>query len=177
MSTGLWLIKRGPRPGYHNGIFHPVVICTRKHTAKWEAGDTGTGSWVWSKDNMNERCSGWLLCRWNGFDVDYGPVCHGITMPDGRIAGVDHDRNEEPWTLLNGAIWWSEHHMPKWVKNAGVLLPTDRRTIEMIRNTASWGLPAYREEQFLNTRERQIIAGKLIDWNAIIANVKEDANA
>lgn len=119
-----YLIKRGPKPGYHEAPYHPVIICKKKKVAKAELGATDDHDWLWY--GFDDRLyAGMLLLRWNGFDVDYGHVTRAIEMPDGTIAGVFHDRNQEPWTLLSGAVWWDENRIPERLKEAGVVYPAD----------------------------------------------------
>jgi hypothetical protein len=125
-----YLIKRGPRPDYHKAPFHPVLICAKRAVAKWQAGCSGDKAWVWEGNGEH----GWLLARWNGFDVDYGHVVHSITMPDGVRAGFYHERDKEPWTLLNGAIWWDAKSIPKILQELGVITAPDEFTQKRIRD-------------------------------------------
>jgi hypothetical protein len=130
----LYLIKRGSRPEYHNAPFHPVIICDRKRMAKWEAGNTGDGAWIWEKDGWTDNRSGWLLVRWNGFDIDFGHVVHSIEMPDGTRAGFWRDCESEQSVkdLFSGAVWWSSKPMPGWLQERGVIYPPDRFTQQSI---------------------------------------------
>jgi hypothetical protein len=144
----VYLIKRAPKPDYHRAPFHPVILCTRKGVAKWEAGWTGDRAWVWEHGDGKTGCGGWLLCRWEGLDIDYGHVVRTCALPDGTHAAFFHqhrnlgyDRSQEPpkwlgydpnlqepWTLLSGAVWWSLTAMPEWLAEAGVVLPVDAFT-------------------------------------------------
>lgn len=141
----IYLIKRGPKPDYHNAPFHPVVLCDLKRIAEWEAGWTGDRSWVWTHERHHES-SGWLLERWEGLEIDYGHVVRGGELPDGTPMAFAHrhrdlgyeplpdgkfrwlghaEELQEPWTLLAGAVWWSDSRMPEWIEAAGVVYPPD----------------------------------------------------
>lgn len=124
----LYLIKRGPRASHHRAPFHPVIICDLKYVAKWEAGNSGDGAWMWVAYQPGPNVGGWLLTRWNGFDIDYGAVVHGITMPDGSLAAFWRDYESE-WSvkdLLPGAIWWSKKNIPNWLAERGVIYSPDK---------------------------------------------------
>lgn len=124
----LYLIKRGPRPDYHRAPFHAVIICTKRKQAMWEAGSTSDHAWVWVKDEMTEP-GGWLLCRWNGFDIDYGNVVHGITLPDGSPSAFwrlyDTPAGNVVTDIVQDATWWSTSKIPEWLVNRGVKKPDD----------------------------------------------------
>ena len=123
----LYLIKRGPKPPWHRAPFHPVIICDRKRIAKVQAGNSADFAWVWTK--ANEAYTGWFIERWNGLDIDYYPVAVSFTLPDGLHAGVFHDRNaDEPWVILDGAVWWSEKRIPPWLEAKGVRYIPDRHS-------------------------------------------------
>jgi hypothetical protein len=130
--SAVYLIKRGPREPHHRAPFHPVIICAKRGVAKWEAGWTGAAAWVWSHER-GLRVGGWLLERWNGFDVDYGHVVRGVTMPDGTDAAFVHEHTgREPWPLLAGAVWWDDKSMPRWIADAGVVYAPDAFSQEAI---------------------------------------------
>lgn len=132
--SAVYLIKRGPRPDYHKAPFHPVIVCGKRPVAKWQAGNTGDAAWVWSHERAY-RGGGWLLERWNGFDVDYGHVVHSMTMPDGTESAFVHEHTgREPWPLLAGAVWWDNKPIPKWLAEAGVVYATDDFTQSVIVN-------------------------------------------
>jgi hypothetical protein len=154
--SGLYLIKRGPRPEHFRAPFHPVILCAKRAVAKWEAGWSGDASWVWSHER-GTRAGGWLLERWNGFDIDYGHVVRGLTLPDGTEAAFVHEHTErEPWPLLRGAVWWHDKPMPAWLLDAGVTYPPDgfsqQRILDLIADDgasgfgrerpANWPVPA-----------------------------------
>jgi hypothetical protein len=126
-----YLIKRGPKPDYHRAPYHPVIITPKRKVAKWEAGSTENRAWIW----VGDAEGGWLLVRWNGFDIDYGHTVHLIRMPDGTEAKFYHNRNAEPWTLLKGAIWWDTKEIPKRLLDLGVVNAPDEWTLEHIKRT------------------------------------------
>lgn len=133
-DDGMYLIKRGPRPSYHRAPFHPVIICNKKRVAKLEAGDTGDHAWVWERHSNRMDGEGFLLARWNGFDIDYGHVVHDIgLMPDGTKCGFVHKHTgKEPWNLINGSIWWDDKEIPYEFFSAGVIYPPDYFTQQSI---------------------------------------------
>lgn len=142
MST-VYLVKRGPRAPHHRAPFHPVIICGKRRVAKWEAEWTGEQAWVWSHER-GTRGGGWLLERWNGFDVDYGHVVRLVTMPDGTEAGFAHEHTgREPWPLLAGAVWWDDRKMPGWLADAGVVYAPDafsqQRILDAVAGDGSSG--------------------------------------
>jgi len=151
----IWLIKRGPREEYHKAPFHPVIICSRQHTAKWEAGWTGNRAWVW-EHVKREGHSGWLLARWNGFDVDYGHVVRGCVLPDGTEAGIEHDRTKEPWTLLAGAVWWSDERVPEWLRKAGVVEARDEFTVNRILDDAGTCMLPLAQQRRIEARQARM---------------------
>jgi hypothetical protein len=152
----LWFIKRGPRPEHHRAPFHPAVICTRRYTAKWEAGWTGDRAWIWWHEGK-EPYTGWLLERWQGLDIDYGGLVKCCKLPDGTQVGFFHrhralgydrpgekgathlgysEELQEPWSLLPGAVWWSDDPIPAWLVEAGVVLAEDDFTQQVIKEDA-----------------------------------------
>lgn len=139
----IWLIKRGPRPAHHRAPLHPVIVCAKKRVAKWESGATDELACVWEHD-YSEGGSGWLWTRWMGLDIDYGHVVRSMPLPNGERVAFVHDRDKEPWTLLQGAIWWDNKPMPAWVMSAGVLYPPDEFTrntiLSMVANDGFSGL-------------------------------------
>lgn len=136
--SGVYLIKRGPREAYHRAPFHPVIICAKRRVAKWEAGWTGDAAWVWSHER-GTGAGGWLLERWNGFDIAYGHVVRGVLMPDGTDAAFVHEHtNREPWPLIAGAVWWDEKQIPAWLLEMGAIYAPDKfsqqRILDLIAN-------------------------------------------
>lgn len=131
----VYLIKRCPRPEWHKAPYHPVIICSKKGIAKWEAGDTKDRAWVWMRFSRNlDDGDGFLLTRWNGLDIDYGYVIKNVgDLPDGSHSGFYHPRTDkEPWNLIAGAVWWDDKKMPKSLFNAGVIYPPDNFTQQKV---------------------------------------------
>jgi hypothetical protein len=155
MGNVIFLVKRRQRTETHKMPYHhQIIICTRKHTAQWEAGDTGDHSWVWEHSRAMES-GGWLLVRWNGFDVDYGHMVRSIIMPDGTNGAFVHERDREPWTLLQSAVWWSDEPIPEWLAKLGVQLPEDEFSRGKIRIDAGLCLlPMSRQKQIEARRNK-----------------------
>lgn len=152
MIKNLYLIKRGERPTYHKAPFHPVIICTRKDVAIWQAGDTSAGAWVWVQAyRQHGGRSGWLLHRWNGLDIDYGHVVHSFALPDGIRAGFwrDYQTEDENYigNLLPGAIWWSTERMPDSYSQWGVVYPPDEFSqMCIVEDTLNDGMRGFKRE-------------------------------
>lgn len=51
-----------------------------------------------------------------------------MTLPNGSDAAFAHDRDEEPWTLIGGAVWWDDKRMPAWLRREGVIYPPDEHS-------------------------------------------------
>lgn len=132
----LFLIKHcDVKPEHHNAPYHPIIICDRKPVAEWRQGSSDDQAWVWMKSGWNKNPSGWLLVRWSGLDIDYGPVVHSITMPDGSMAAFWRDYQRWPegvGGLIERAIWWSDRKMPDWLDVRGVQYPPDRFTQQQV---------------------------------------------
>jgi hypothetical protein len=122
----LYLIQRGPKPEYHKAPFHRVIICTSKKVAEFEAGSSADHAWIWLRGSLDNG-EGFLIVRWNGLDIDYGPVVFAFKLPDGTGSAFHHpDKNGTPWQLLKGATWWSSRKVPEWLqKKYGVSPPSD----------------------------------------------------
>jgi hypothetical protein len=156
----IYLVKRGLQPAIHKAPYHPVIICTRRHTAQWEANDSNHHAWVWEHPRFMEA-PGWLLVRWNGFDVDYGHVVHTITMPDGTQGAFVHERDRAPWTLLPEAVWWSDEPIPEWLIRYGVRQPDDEFSQELIRMDAGMCLlPMSQQTKLMARRAEQALKGE-----------------
>lgn len=152
-ARGIYLIKRGPKSEHHNAPFHPVIICTRYHTAKWEVGDTGDGATLWTNSAMGDH-GGFLMMRYKGYEIDYGTVVKEIKLFDSEEKAGFYHHGTEPWTLLNGAVWWSDQELPKWLEEAGVIYPPDNFTKQsIIRDSGLCLLPQSKAEKFESLRD------------------------
>lgn len=150
----LYLIKRCERPAYHKAPYHRVIICDRKYVALWQAGDTGALAWVWSSPNDPQY--GWQIERWQGLDIDYGHVIHHVPLPDGTSTGfwhwnnIDHPHIAMFRSLFEGAVWWSDRKIPKWLEERGVIYPPDQftrqRILDDIANDGVSGFRGSRKE-------------------------------
>ena len=164
MNPSLYLVKRREKPIFHRATFHPVILCTRQHTAMWEAGWSGDGACVWTRDAFKKDIGGWLMVRWCGLDIDYGHIVRNLTLPDGTTGAFVHDRKSEPWTLIPEAVWWSDHKIPDWISDCGVNLPEDDFSRDRIReDQGSCLLTESKQEQLKERRLRMIHAGRLLD--------------
>lgn len=143
----LYLLKRGPRPAHHNAPFHQVIICSQKWIARWEAHDSNEPAWIWENEDVKEPRGGWLLVRWMGFDIDYGGLVKGITLPDGTQAAFWRDY-EHPTTpnvinILSGAVWWTaKKPIPAYLVQKGVVYPSDEFTRQRIITSEQEGDPS-----------------------------------
>jgi hypothetical protein len=131
-AKNFYLILRGPKGEHHNAPFHPVILCTRKHTAEWESKRTKEGATVWVNMAPNTAYWGnWLLVKYKGYDIDYGHLAHYFTLFDGKDSREVSDREYiEP--LLRNAIWWSYDEMPEFVRELGVRYAEDQFTKDWI---------------------------------------------
>lgn len=158
----LYLVRRGPDFAKHmhpSLVRHPVIVCTARHTAMWQAAWTGDRAWIWNRPCENSG-EGWLIIRWNGLDIDYGHIVRGGKLPDGTTLGFSHpgkkDRqHRRPWRLLRGATWWSEHPLPVWLRDRwGVKQATDAFTLKEIEeDNGLCMLPFHVQEQWRRRRE------------------------
>jgi hypothetical protein len=134
--TRLYFIDRGPQPENHKAPYHRFLICTDKKTAEWEVGHSSRPGWLWVRDEVGDRehgGSGWLILRWNGLVIDYGPVVHSFLLPDNKRTGFSHPgQNEAPWWMLKEAVWWSTKMIPWWLVDIGVKPPEDSFSLDLI---------------------------------------------
>lgn len=125
------MIVRGPRPEHHKADFHDVIVCSRKHTAVWEAGDTHEGATVYV--NMDPPNGNWLLVRYKGYEIAaFRP--RYFTLFDGVESEAISKQDYIKENHLKRAVWWSDELMPESMKQDGVGYATDdfskRRIIE-----------------------------------------------
>lgn len=121
IARSLYLIVRGPKSEHHNAPYHPVIVCTRLHTAQWESRDTSKGDTVFEcmADGGN-----WLLVRYNGYNIDGSGY---FDLFDGKNSR-DVSSLEQIKSLLNGAIWWSYDRIPAWLSDYGIKFAEDNFT-------------------------------------------------
>ncbi len=147
-AKSLFLIVRGPKSEFHKAPYHPVIVCSRTHTAKWEAQKTDNGHTVFEcmADNGN-----WLLVKYQGYNIDHGNVCSHFTLFDGKESKeVSSSENIEAY--LKNAVWWSYDHMPKWIEEKGVSYATDAFTKKRIYDDAGTCLLPYSKEKMLKDK-------------------------
>lgn len=107
-----------------------------KAKAQREAGWSGDFATVWERGTHLNDGSGFLLVRWKGLEIDYGHVVRTFALPDGSIGtGFCHpDPNREPWSLLDGAIWWSTAKLPAALRGMGVVEADDQFSRDWIQD-------------------------------------------
>lgn len=143
----LYLIKRGPKPTYHNAPFFPVIICDIRRVALEESEFSGDKATVWTKDGWDDNGHGWLIVQWNGLMINYGGLVRGFDLPDGTSAGFYREYEDKSTVkdLFAGAVWWSNKKMPEWLKEKGVIYPPDDftqlRILDSVANDSTSGCP------------------------------------
>lgn len=145
IARALFLIVRGPKSEHHNAPYHPVIVCTRTHTAKWESRDTSKGHTVY--ECMAEG-GNWLLVRYKGYDIQ---APGHFNLFDGKSTKEVSDI-EEIKRLLNGATWWSYDRMPAWLSDYGIKYPQDNFTKEVISEDSGACLLPFAKEQKLRDK-------------------------
>jgi len=145
IARSLYLIVRGPKSVHHNAPYHPVILCTRKHVAKWESRNTSKADTVFEcmADGGN-----WLLVRYKGYDIDDSGF---ITLFDGKNTR-DVSSNEEIKKLLDGATWWSYDRMPAWLTSYGIKYPEDNFSKKCILEDSGQCLLSHSESEKLADR-------------------------
>jgi hypothetical protein len=145
IARSLYLIVRGPRSEHHKAPFHPIVVCTRLHTAKWESRDTSKGDTVFEcmADGGN-----WLLVRYKGYDLSSSG--HFILFDGKRTDEVSN--HEEIKRLLSGATWWSYDRIPNWLSDYGIKYPQDNFTKNVISEDSGMCLMPFSKEQKLRDK-------------------------
>jgi hypothetical protein len=155
-AKNFYLILRGPKGEHHNAPFHPIILCTRKHTAEWESQRSKDGATVWVNMAPSTAYWGnWLLVKYKGYDIDYGNIAHYFTLFDGKDSREVSDRDYIE-TLLRNAIWWSYDEMPEFIKGLGVKLPEDNFTKQCIWEDLGDGLLGHRKESELKQKLQQM---------------------
>jgi hypothetical protein len=151
-ARNFFLVIRGPKSEHHNAPFHPVILCTRRHTAQWESRPSSDGDTVLENMAPDASCWGnWLLVKYKGYDIDYGAVAHYFTLFDGANSRDVSDSGRIE-SLLNGATWWSYDEMPVFVRALGVKYPEDNFTKQVIWEDLGDCLLGQRKEYELRTK-------------------------
>lgn len=127
--SGLWLIIRGKQPDYHNAPYHPIILCSRKHTAEWESRDVTKGATVLYNAGGTDRSGNWFLGRYKGYDCDTNQY---FTLFDGVDTGDFTDKTRIETEVISKAVWWSYDLMPDWIRKLGCKFPNDEFTKRMI---------------------------------------------
>lgn len=141
IARSLYLVVRGPKSEHHNAPYHPVIVCTRKHTVHWEARSTEKGDTVFEclADGGN-----WMLCRYKGYDIQSSGY---FELFDGK-SSRDVASMEEIKKYLNGATWWSYDRIPAWLEGYGIKFPEDNFTkIRIVEDSGDCLLPHAQAEK------------------------------
>lgn len=120
-ARNLFLIIRGKQSEFHKAPFHQIILCTRKHVAKWEAGDVVKGATVIYNAMGNHEGANWFLAQYKGYGCDCNQY---FTLFDG-VDSRELTSTENIHKLLKNATWWSYDEMPSWIERLGVKPPTD----------------------------------------------------
>lgn len=127
-ARNLYLIVRGEKSEHHNAPFHPVIVCSRKHTAQWEVKEPQDGATLFYNLMGNDAGANWGLGKYKGYDCDAN---HYFELFDG-VNSKDITSRDNIFSLLKGAIWWSYDECPQWLLDAGVKYPEDKFTKQVI---------------------------------------------
>lgn len=149
----LYLIERGAGTFRGKAPYHPVIICTARYTAKWEAGGSPYGSTVWSQGNVRQdskNLHSWFVNRWKGLDITFHGNCVYFDLPDGSNT---RQHSERAHTLIAGAVWWSDKPLPQFLRDLGVIEAPDDFTRERIAD--DYGLCLLSETAAEKIRQRR----------------------
>lgn len=135
LARSIYLIERGPKESQNNVQIHPVIVCSRLYTAKWEARNTETGATVWEQFSPFDGIGNWFCCKYKGYEFDNILNVNFVLFDGIPMKEV----NERAKKLLQGAVWWSYDRMPKWVAEAGVVYPPDDWSKDVIWR--DYGIP------------------------------------
>jgi hypothetical protein len=153
----LYLIERGAEKYPSKAPRHPVILCTARHTAKWEAGGSPDGATVWSQYNLckdRKHLHTWFLDRWKGLDCcTFMGAAIYFDLPDGSNT---RQHSERAHTLVAGAVWWSDKPLPQFLRGLGVIEAPDDFTREMIERDSGLCLLAERRAEEIRKRREKI---------------------
>ena len=66
-ANNVFLIIRGERSEFHKAPFCPIVLCSRRHTSEWEAGNTEDGCTVLYNYSPADE-GNWILTKYKGYN-------------------------------------------------------------------------------------------------------------
>jgi len=124
-AKNFYLVIRGKKSAHHKAPYHPIILCTRRHTADWESHRTSEGHTVivcMAPDSLS--CSNWLVVKYKGYDIDYRTVTANFKLFDGKRTNEVSARSEID-KYLKKAVWFSYDDMPDDLKNKGVKYAKD----------------------------------------------------
>lgn len=157
IAKNVYVIIRGNRSEHHNAPFEPFIVCSRKHTAMWEARHTGDklgcGSTVFVNLCPSEGGS-WRMVRYRGYEIE--TCSHLDTLFDGK-----DQRIENHIINFSSCVWWSYDKMPEWVKVLGVRFPDDDFTKQRILDDSGLCLLPYAKSEKIR---RSIYDRPIPDW-------------
>ncbi len=152
LAKGLYLVIRGPKSEFHKAPYHPIIVCSRQHTARWESKNTTDGHTVYWNAYPHKGHGNWFLGRYKGYEMS-GNLGPSFVFFDGCVNSdlCNHQKVNE---LLNGAVWWSYDRMPDFVKEMGVVHVEDDFTKEWI----------WRDYNDLPHSRREALEGKKLSY-------------
>ena len=150
-ASGLYLVVRGPRSEFHKAPYHPIIVCSRQHTARWEGKNTVDGHTIYWNAYPHEGHGNWFLGRYRGYDIN-GNLGPNFVFFDGKTNAELCDYATVN-AMLNGAVWWSYDRMPEFVKKMGVVYAEDDHSKEAI----------WRDYNDLPDHRRRLLEGKKLD--------------
>ena len=151
-ANNVFLIIRGEKSEFHKAPFCPIILCSRRHTAEWESGNTEDGSTVLYNYSLTDE-GNWILTKYKG----YGIKSNGfIKLFDGNDSYGVSDRNHIN-ELLKDAVWWSYDEIPTWLLQKGVKYPSDDFTKRLIvEDYGTCLMPHSKEMKYLESLENMI---------------------
>lgn len=150
----LYLVERGVEKYPSKAPRHPIVLCTARHTAEWEAGGSPDGATVWTQSDLrkdSKHLHTWFLVRWKGLNccTFHGAAVY-FDLPDGSNT---RQHSERANTLIAGAVWWSDKPLPQFLRDLGVIEAPDDFTRERIADDS--GLCLLSESAAEKIRQRR----------------------
>jgi hypothetical protein len=121
-AKSLYIIIRGEKSEFHNAPYHPIIVCSRKHVAKWESKDAHNGATVLYNAAGISESGNWFLGQYKGYGCESNRY---LTLFDGVDSRDFTNKERVERELLNGAVWWSYDECPRWMLDLGVKYPED----------------------------------------------------